>query len=291
MRGVTLTSATLPKRLRLRWPLTGATGACARGKMPLLALCPPIICSSGRCSCRFDLLTCFSCVFVCVWCHRAIQKNNPDWQKDPSASLNFPERAGEDFDSPGPDPRRWGAAVAQWASADMAMPRNHQGVVTPDCAGAGWSSAGGARSISVGGEASTPAKAKITPFHAKLMVASHHPIPSRSYYPGGLGMHGSGSEGDGSAQFHSTPMGLGMRGGGKGEMRSNVSKLLDLNLKGLAEACSAHASVCSSPISLLAALKKEEADNKASSDRSLGAHEQPRPKGTHAAKLPSPSNL
>jgi len=193
------------------------------------------------------------------------------------------------MDSPGPDPRRWGAGVAQWASADLAMPCNHLGLVTPDCAGSGWSSAGGARSNSVGGEASTTTNAKITPFHARLMVASHHPIPSRSYYPGGLGMHGSGSDCDGSARSHSTSMGLMMHGDGKSAMSSNVSKLLDLNLKGLAEACSAHASTCSSPISLLAALKREEADF--SSGRLLGDHVlDARPKGMQVAK-PSPSNL
>ena len=146
------------------------------------------ICASGRC---FD--------------DRAIQKHGVDWQKDPAGSLNFPERVGEDLVDAAGDPRLWGSSGTNWASAEVTQPGCRAGVVTP-----------GAHSGSADCEASTSGKeAKITPFHAKLMVASHHPIPSRSYYPGGLwGSSGSDSKGE----------------SGSG---SNVSKLLDL--KGLAD--------------------------------------------------------
>ena len=186
---------------------------------------------------------------LCALCS-AIQKHNPNWQKDPaSASLNFPERAGEDGDSPGPDPRRWGSAVAQWASADMVTARTQPGAVTPDCTTASWASANGARSSSVGSEMGTPGKAKITPFHAKVMVASHHPIPSRSYYPACFNVYSSGSDATGSGRSA-----LSIFGKGNGEMGRPVSKTLDL--RDLAEACSAHESLSSSPnLHTIAALR------------------------------------
>jgi hypothetical protein len=196
----------------------------------------------------------------------AIQTHNPDWQKDPSASLNFPERAGEDLDASS----RWGAAFAQWASADPILSRSHTGAVTPDCAGGAWSSS------FVGGEGGTPGKAKITPFHAKLMVASHHhqPIPSRSPQPGGISVHGSAWDGDGASEAHASGPAC----------KGKASKLLDL--KGLAEAASAHASHCSSPMSLLPmapglSLKKEDAGDKFSPERPQGSDE------TAAAQRPS----
>lgn len=196
----------------------------------------------------------------------AIQKHNPDWQKDPSAALNFPERAGEDLDSPG----RWGAAFAQWASVDPILSRSHTGIVTPDCVGGVWSSP------FMGGEGGTPGKAKITPFHAKLMVASHHhqPIPSRSSQPGGIHMHGSGWDGEGASEAHASGLASSAQGRGKGK----ASKHLDL--RGLAEAASAHASLCSSPMLLVPmapglglGLKKEDAGDKYSPERPQGSDE------------------
>ena len=216
------------------------------------------------CCCLVFLLTNDTLARSCS----AILQHNTDWQKDPSASLNFPHRAGEEMKTPGPDPQRWGAAFAQWAGTDMVMARSQTGVVTP-----------GARSSSVGGEASTPSKeAKITPFHAKLMVASHHPIPSRSYYPSGLTMRGCGSDAEDAAQ-----------------PRGAVSKMLDL--KGLAEACSAHASASSSLMSLLPALKQEDpAEARLPSQRQLDSPETATSRpvalvGVQAGKHPSPSNL
>jgi hypothetical protein len=219
---------------------------------------------------------------------RAIQKHNPDWQKDPSASLNFPERAGEGLDShDDPDIRRWAPAVSQWASGDMVMARNQAGAITPDCAVSRWTSTGGARSNSVGGDASTPSKAKITPFHAKVMVASHHPIPSRSHYPSGFNVHGSGSDSDGSPQSQST-RGLSMRCGGKGEMARPVSKLLDL--RDLVEACSAHASVCSSPMPGHT-VKKEESGDKFSGEARVGSDEAADTGSMRSTKLSSPTHV
>ena len=147
---------------------------------------------------------------------RAIRLHNPkDWQKDPAASLNFPERAGEDLHSPCSEALRVPAAAHY--NADVV---NQTGVVTPV--------GGGGRSSSTGGEASTPGKAKITPFHAKLMGASHHPIPSRSFYPGALTLRAQGSDFEGSVHFHAACSMSSLLGAVKNEAGSAVSKLLDL---------------------------------------------------------------
>jgi hypothetical protein len=109
------------------------------------------------------------------------------------------------------------------------------GIVTPV--------GGGARSSSAGGETSTPSNAKITPFHAKRIGASHHPIPSRSFYPGALTLLGHGSEYEaryegagslGTASGMASMVGRGQEGAGNG-----VPKLL--NLKELVEAAQEHA--------------------------------------------------